>query len=224
MSQFRHAGFLAVALRPRFVWSARGDSNPDLHGLNVLRLPVAPRAEVVTTGGFEPPTDRLSTCRLSQGWATWSVVPLGGFEPPPRGLRARNAALTPQRDWFGLRDSHASLHAGDVGCCFHTQAEHGPVLSTGHQCPSVFKDPALASRYAITAERRVTELGAAPEVNSCAAIKPGGSRPPNPRTRNARTFRIRNKTSPRPVPISSRVSGQNKKGLLGGHPRRPECQ
>ncbi len=26
-------------------WSARGDSNPDLHGLNVPRLPIAPRAD-----------------------------------------------------------------------------------------------------------------------------------------------------------------------------------
>src|SRR5688572_20685085 len=31
-------------------WSARGDSNPDLHGLNVPRLPIAPRADVVTMG------------------------------------------------------------------------------------------------------------------------------------------------------------------------------
>lgn len=45
-------------------WSARGDSNPDLHGLNVPRLPIAPRAEMVTTDGFEPPLDRLSTCCL----------------------------------------------------------------------------------------------------------------------------------------------------------------
>ena len=32
-------------------WSARGDSNPDLHGLNVPRLPIAPRADTVTTIG-----------------------------------------------------------------------------------------------------------------------------------------------------------------------------
>jgi hypothetical protein len=28
-------------------WSARGDSNPDLHGLSVPRLPIAPRADVL---------------------------------------------------------------------------------------------------------------------------------------------------------------------------------
>jgi hypothetical protein len=86
VSQFRHAGFLAVLERPRIAtrahsrcaagWSARGDSNPDLHGLNVLRLPFAPRAEMVTTGGFEPPLDRLSTCCLCQvglhgHWSLW---------------------------------------------------------------------------------------------------------------------------------------------------------
>ena len=33
-------------LPPRWErWSARGDSNPDLHGLNVPRLPIAPRAD-----------------------------------------------------------------------------------------------------------------------------------------------------------------------------------
>ncbi len=57
-------------------WSARGDSNPDLHGLNVPRLPIAPRAAMVTTGGFEPPLDRLSTCCLCRiglhgHWSLW---------------------------------------------------------------------------------------------------------------------------------------------------------
>ena len=81
-------------------WSARGDSNPDLRGLNALPLPIGPRAdEMVTMGGFEPPTCRLSTCRLCQGWATWSLVPPGGLEPPLHGLRARRAALTLRRGW-----------------------------------------------------------------------------------------------------------------------------
>jgi hypothetical protein len=85
------------------------------------------------------------------------VVPLGGLEPPPHGLRARHAALTLQRGvermtgfepvpqglegpwaavtphslWIGLRVSNPSLHAGNVECSVHTQAEHGPVLFTG---------------------------------------------------------------------------------------------
>ena len=48
-------------------------------------------------GGFEPPLDRLSTCCLCLGWATWPLVPPGGVGPPPHGSRARHAALTPQR-------------------------------------------------------------------------------------------------------------------------------
>jgi hypothetical protein len=57
---------------------------------------------VVTTGGFEPPLDRLSTCCLCQGWATWPRVPPGGLEPPPHGLRARRAAFTPRREILEL--------------------------------------------------------------------------------------------------------------------------
>ena len=63
-------------------WSARGDSNPDLHGLNVPRLPIAPRAE---------------------------MVPPGGLEPPPHGLRARHAALTLQR---GMKDANSGANDG----------------------------------------------------------------------------------------------------------------
>ena len=68
-------------------WSARGDSNPDLHGLGVPRLPVAPRADdVVTTGGFEPPLDRLSTCCLCQLGHVGGLVPRLGFEPRTSGV------------------------------------------------------------------------------------------------------------------------------------------
>lgn len=66
--------YVPLRMVQRWVWSARGDSNPDLHGLNVPRLPIAPRAD----GGH--------------------VVPPGGLEPPPHGLRARRAALTLQRE------------------------------------------------------------------------------------------------------------------------------
>ena len=45
------AGGLPITLRPDRprVWSARGDSNPDLHGLSVPRLPIAPRAGSLPT-------------------------------------------------------------------------------------------------------------------------------------------------------------------------------
>ena len=42
-------------------WSARGDSNPDLHGLSVPRLPIAPRAETIcgANDGIRTRTSRL---------------------------------------------------------------------------------------------------------------------------------------------------------------------
>ncbi len=173
-------------LNPVLGWSARGDSNPDLHGLNVPRLPIAPRAAMVTTGGFEPPLDRLSTCCLCRIGLHGQLVPLGGLEPPPHGLRARHAALTLQRGvermtgfepvpqglegpratvtphslWFGLRVSHPSLHAGNVECIFHTQAEHGPVLLTGPSTSLQFsKTPLLTSWWAARDSNPIAPLG-----------------------------------------------------------------
>ncbi len=79
-------------------WSARGDSNPDLHGLNVPRLPVAPRAD---DGGDHGRTRTATGQALDllplPDWATWPLVPPGGLEPPPHGLRARRAAFTLRR-------------------------------------------------------------------------------------------------------------------------------
>ena len=87
---------------------------------------------MVTMDGFEPPLDRLSTCCLCQIGLHGHWVPPGGPEPPPHGLRTRHAASTLQRGiWFGLRVTIPSLHAGNVECSLHTQAEHGPVSFTG---------------------------------------------------------------------------------------------
>ena len=111
-------------------WSARGDSNPDLHGLNVPRLPVAPRAD---NGGDHGRIRR-----------TWPLVPPGGLEPPPRGLRARHAALTPRRVEADRIGSALVRPTGIEpvpprwrrGMHLHTQAERGPVLLAG---PSPFR-------------------------------------------------------------------------------------
>ena len=54
-----------------------------------------------------------------------------GFEPVPQGLEGPWATVTPHSLWFGLRVSDPSLHAGNVECDLHTQAEHGPVSFTG---------------------------------------------------------------------------------------------
>src|SRR4029453_15006406 len=47
LGRLRSAGFepAASARSAPLGWSAGGDSNPDLHGLKVPRLPIAPRAE-----------------------------------------------------------------------------------------------------------------------------------------------------------------------------------
>ena len=52
--------------------------------------------------------------------------------------RVKNPACcidTTEGIWFGLRVTIPSLHAGNVECFLHTQAEHGPVSFTG---PSTF--------------------------------------------------------------------------------------
>jgi hypothetical protein len=77
-------------------WSARGDSNPDLHGLSVPRLPIAPRADG-DHGRTRTTTGQALDLLPLPDWATWPLVPLGGLEPRPRGLRARHAPLTLQR-------------------------------------------------------------------------------------------------------------------------------
>ena len=113
-------------------WSARGDSNPDLHGLNVPRLPIAPRADddvgpsgwtrtttsrvkspaccVDTTegiganGGIRTRTSRLGR-PAGNRYPTFALVRPTGIEPvPPRWRR---------------------------GMLLHTQAERGPVSFTG---------------------------------------------------------------------------------------------
>jgi hypothetical protein len=77
-------------------WSARGDSNPDLHGLNVPRLPIAPRADG-DHGWIRTTTEQALDLLPLPSWATWPLVPPGGLEPPLHGLRGRRAALTLRR-------------------------------------------------------------------------------------------------------------------------------
>ena len=79
-------------------WSARGDSNPDLHGLNVPRLPIAPRADDGDHGRIRTATGQALDLLPLPGWATWPLVPSGGLEPPPHGLRTRRAAFTLRRE------------------------------------------------------------------------------------------------------------------------------
>ena len=64
-----------------------------------------------------------------------------GFEPVPQGLEGPRATVTPHSLWFGLRVSNPSLHAGNVECVLHTQAERGPVSFTGPSTSVSFQRP-----------------------------------------------------------------------------------
>ena len=83
-----------------------------------------------------------------------------GFEPVPQGLEGPQATVTPHSLWIGLNVSdperqrsetgrlarsgvvrNPSLHAGNVGCILHTQAEHGRVALTGPSTSVSFQRP-----------------------------------------------------------------------------------
>ena len=80
-------------------WSARGDSNPDLHGLNVPRLPVAPRAEYGDHGRIRTATEQALDLLPLPGWATWSQNEMGsayGYRTRPSTLATWDATSTPR--------------------------------------------------------------------------------------------------------------------------------
>jgi hypothetical protein len=74
-------------------WSARGDSNPDLHGLNVPRLPIAPRADDVGPSGWT----RTTTTRVKSPACcvdtTEGVELIPGIEPGRRPYQGRRLPL-----------------------------------------------------------------------------------------------------------------------------------
>jgi hypothetical protein len=83
-----------------------------------------------------------------------------GFEPVPQGLEGPWATVTPHSLWFGLRVSNPSLHAGNVECALHTQAEHGPVLLTGPSTSFQFsKTPPMTSWWAARDSNPSAPLG-----------------------------------------------------------------
>lgn len=113
-------------------------------------------AGMVGSRGFEPRSARSeraasANCATSRdgpsGWTrttttrvkspgccvdtTEGMERMTGFEPVPQGLEGPRATVTPHSLWFGLRVSNPSLHAGNVECVLHTQAERGPVSFTG---------------------------------------------------------------------------------------------
>lgn len=61
-----------------------------------------------------------------------SLERMVGVQPTPQGLEGLQACITPHSHWFGLRDSHPSLHGGAVVCGFHTQAEQRPAATPAY--------------------------------------------------------------------------------------------
>ena len=123
-------------------------------------------AGMVGSRGFEPRSARSeraasANCATSRdgpsGWTrttttrvkspgccvdtTEGMERMTGFEPVPQGLEGPRATVTPHSLWFGLRVSNPSLHAGNVECALHTQAERGPVSFTGPSTPVSFQRP-----------------------------------------------------------------------------------
>ena len=87
-------------------WSARGDSDPDLHGLNVPRLPIAPRAdddrhELVRPTGIEPVPPRWQRGMLLHTQAERGPVGLTGPIAIPSVVKEPALA-----SWWAARDSN----------------------------------------------------------------------------------------------------------------------
>jgi hypothetical protein len=117
-------------------------SYPDLHGLNVPRLPIAPRADVVTMGGFEPPLDRLSTCCLCQvglhgHWSEWR-----DSNPHLKAWKARRQPLPHIRSGsaYGYRTRPSTLATWNAASTPRPSLDR--CSCTGRRHPSVVKEPA----------------------------------------------------------------------------------
>jgi hypothetical protein len=130
-------------------WSARGDSNPDLHGLDVPRLPIAPRADdggdhgrtrlgymaIGPSGWTRTTTSRVKSpaCCLHTTKGLELMERMAGLEPAPQGLEGPQATVTPHSPWFGLRVTIPSLRAGDAACILHTRPNVDRCRSPAHR-------------------------------------------------------------------------------------------
>jgi hypothetical protein len=177
-------------------WSARGDSNPDLHGLNVPRLPVAPRAdESGANGGIRTRTSRLGR-PAGDRYPTLASGSAYGYRTRPSALATRDAFL-------------------------HTQAERGPVSLTGPSRSVSFQRPrSLRAWWAARDSNPIApqgRTGLRPVSGPSARTTRGGC---------CFTYRPYSETQPPRdlARLFLRASGQNKKGLLGDRPRRPGSQ
>jgi hypothetical protein len=170
-----------------------------------------------------------------------------GFEPIPQGLEGPRAIRYPTfAIWFGLRVSNPSLDDGAVGCCLHTEAERRSTVDRPSDILQLSKTPLVSSvvgskGFEPNRPRRAAALQAAcgPSARTTPvhlATAPGFEPGPasvgisdasvTPRCRSQ--LRIHNlrrsldavlPTDLSPALLPARP--KNKKGLLGGRPRRP---
>ena len=159
-------------------------------------------AGMVGSRGFEPRSARSeraasANCATSRdgpsGWTrttttrvkspgccvdtTEGMERMTGFEPVPQGLEGPRATVTPHSLWFGLRVSSPSLHAGNVECALHTQAERGPVSFTGPSTPVSFQRPRSfepGGRQGIRTQSLLGRTGLRPVGGPSAPYRPSG--------------------------------------------------
>ncbi len=176
VSQFRHAGMVGSrGFEPRSARSERAasadcaTSRDGDHGrirtatgqaLNLLPLPDWATWPIGPSGWTRTITSRVKSPACCVDTTEGGVERMTGFEPVPQGLEGPWATVTPHSLWFGLRVSHPSLHAGNVECILHTQAEHGPVLLTGPSTSFQFsKTPLMRSWWAARDSNPIAPLG-----------------------------------------------------------------
>ena len=239
-------GYIGVVRREGFEPSLSALSTPFLCRWNTA-------AKLVPPGGLEPPPHGLrarhAALTLQRGV---ELIPgvgsalerMTGFEPVPQGLEGPWATVTPHSLWIGLRVSNPSLHAGDMECSLHTQAEHGPVLFAGPSTSFGCQRPPLlraGGRQGIRTQRlprgeRVYGPSADhPLVPPCWRQRQDSN--PDPRALEARMLPLHHaatsshgstvsKTQPPcdRARSSSGLQAKNKKGLPGDRPRRPGSQ
>ena len=201
-------------------WSARGDSNPDLHGLDVPRLPIAPRADdgIGPSGWTRTTTSRVKSpaCCVHTTKGSELLERMAGLEPAPQGLEGPQATVTPHSLWFGLRVTIPPLRAGNAAACTSTPRPNvDRCRSPAHRHSSIVKDPALASTSSY--RRSTTAPGLEPGPTSFG----GRMLPLHHAVDVAPSSTVSETKPPNDLTRSFFRAGQNKKGLPGDRPRRP---
>ena len=146
--------------------------------------------------------------------------------------------------WFGLRDSNPYLHVGTMGCCLHTQAEQTRRLFTDvSDILQLSKSPFISNRLVgskgfepnrPSSRRTGLQPASGPSARTARLVlatvpglEPGlesfgGSRAPVTPHCRSRLASFLDAALPSDLARDrSSIEAKNKKGLLGGRPRRP---